>query len=142
MWIFGYGSLMGDGWEEKFGCVRRCTAELHGYRRTFNKASERNRGSKAVPCPTLNLEKVDGGVCKGIAFNFPPTRDATVREYLAEREGKGFPLEVVIIRLDGGGEVQAYAPVYHGKNIVAGGAQEKPGWSQEQKEPRALAETT
>jgi cation transport protein ChaC len=125
MWIFGYGSLMSDGWEERFGCVRRSTAELLGYRRTFNKASTKNRGSSEVPCPTLNLEKVEGGVCKGIAFNFPPTRDAVVREYLAKREGKEFPLEVVTIRVDDGSEVQAYVPIYHGKNIVAGGAQQK-----------------
>lgn len=39
MWVFGYGSLMWDGWEQEFGCLRRCVAVLKGYRRTFNKAS-------------------------------------------------------------------------------------------------------
>jgi len=65
MWIFGYGSLMGDGWEEAFGCLRRTIAVLDGYRRTFNKASTKNWGSKEAPCPTLGLEEIEGGVCKG-----------------------------------------------------------------------------
>jgi hypothetical protein len=33
MWIFGYGSLMFDGWESGYGCVRREWASLSGYRR-------------------------------------------------------------------------------------------------------------
>jgi cation transport protein ChaC len=41
-WIFGYGSLMWDGWEEKFGCEERQVAELPGHVRTFNKASVKN----------------------------------------------------------------------------------------------------
>jgi glutathione-specific gamma-glutamylcyclotransferase len=119
MWIFGYGSLMGDGWEETFGCLRRTIAVLHGYRRTFNKASTKNWGSKEAACPTLNLEKAEGSACKGIAFEFPDSRDAAVREYLAEREGKGFPLESVTIYLDQGVEVQALVPLYHGKNVLS-----------------------
>ena len=39
MWIFGYGSLMFDGWEAACGCVDRKCAELPGYRRAFNKKS-------------------------------------------------------------------------------------------------------
>lgn len=116
---------MRDGWEEQFGCVRRSTAELCGYRRTFNKASTKNWGSTEVPCPTLSLEKVEGGACKGIAFNFPSNRDVEVREYLADREGKGFSLETVKIRLEDDSEVQACVPVYHGKNILAGGVEQK-----------------
>jgi cation transport protein ChaC len=119
MWIFGYGSLMGDGWEEKFGCLRRSTALLHGYRRTFNKASTKNWGNKEAPCPTLNLEKVEAGVCKGLAFEFPDAREVEVREYLADREGKGFLLEPLTIRLEDDGEVQANVPVYRGKNLLS-----------------------
>ena len=126
MWIFGYGSLMSDGWEQRFGCLQRSTAELRGYRRTFNKASTKNWGSKENPCPTLNLEMVEGGACKGIAFNFPAPREAEVREYLADREGKAFPLEIVTIRLEDDTEVQAYVPVYRGKNtLAADGVQQK-----------------
>jgi cation transport protein ChaC len=126
MWIFGYGSLMGDDWETEFGCLRRCVAVLPGYRRTFNKASTTNRGTRKFPCPTLNLEKDETGVCRGIAFEFPDLREGEVRKYLAEREGKGFPLEGVNIRLKNDVEVQADVPVYHGKNLVrAATTQEK-----------------
>lgn len=125
MWVLGYGSLMIDGWEGNFGCVRRSTTELPGYRRTFNKASTRNWGSPECPCPTLNLEKVEGGVCKGIGFNFSSTRDSAVREYLSDREGKGFSLETVTIRLEDDSEVQGFVPIYYGKNILANAEQEK-----------------
>ena len=37
MWIFGYGSLMWDGWESEFVCQERAMATLSGYRRAFNK---------------------------------------------------------------------------------------------------------
>jgi cation transport protein ChaC len=40
MWIFGYGSLMFDGWESERRCVERTWAELAGYRRVFNKRSD------------------------------------------------------------------------------------------------------
>lgn len=119
MWVFGYGSLMGDGWEEKLGCVRRSLAVLEGYQRTFNKASTKNWGSKHAPCPTLNLERAEGAACKGIAFDFPDGREDEVRKYLAEREGKGFPLEGVTIRLEGNAEVLAYVPIYHGKHLIS-----------------------
>jgi hypothetical protein len=42
MWIFGYGSLMFDGWESGYGCVRREWASLSGYRRVFGKKSVKN----------------------------------------------------------------------------------------------------
>ena len=71
MWVFGYGSLMWDGWEKGFGCLRRSVVTLQGYGRTFNKASMKNRGTKHAPCPTLNLEKIEVGTCKGMAFEFP-----------------------------------------------------------------------
>src|ERR1041385_5852179 len=113
MWVFGYGSLMLDGWEKQFGCLRRQLAALHSYRRTFNKASTKNWGARQAPCPTLNLESIEGGICKGIAFEFPDSREAFVREYLASREGKGFPLKEVTIRLEDDAEVQAWVPIYN-----------------------------
>jgi cation transport protein ChaC len=55
----------------------------------------------------------------GMAFEFPDALEREVSEYLAEREGKGFPLERVKIRcLEDDAEVQANVPVYHGKNLV------------------------
>jgi glutathione-specific gamma-glutamylcyclotransferase len=119
MWVFGYGSLMGDGWEVSHGCTRRTRAELRGYQRVFNKASVKNWGTKAHPCPTLNVVKSASGACRGIAFEFPGTNEREVRDYLIEREGKAFPLRIVPIRLDDGSVAEAAVPIYEGKNIIA-----------------------
>lgn len=119
MWVFGYGSLMWDGWEKELGCSRRCVAVLRGYRRTFNKASTKNRGTKKNPCPTLNLEKIEGGTCNGMAFEFPDDQENNVRKYLEKREGEGFRLERLPVRLQGDADVLAYTPVYAGKNLIS-----------------------
>lgn len=118
MWIFGYGSLMWDRWEDDLGCVRRVKAEVHGYRRTFNKASVRNWGSKDLPCPTLNLVESSSSHCYGIAFEFPEDTRDRVLSYLASREGKDFALREVLVRPDQGDEVIALVPFYEGKNLV------------------------
>jgi len=118
MWVFGYGSLMWDSWESRYGCLRKCVAVLNGHRRTFNKASTKNRGSKKAPCPTLNLEKDVAGSCKGMAFEFPEVRAGDVLAYLAKREGANFQLELLTACLDNDTEVQAYIPVYRGKNLI------------------------
>jgi cation transport protein ChaC len=103
MWIFGYGSLMWDDWESRYGCLRKCVAVLNGYRRTFNKASTKNRGSKKAPCPTLNLEKDATGACKGMAFSFPDERSRDVRGCLAKREGTNFQLGLLTTWLEDDG---------------------------------------
>jgi glutathione-specific gamma-glutamylcyclotransferase len=90
MWVFGYGSLMWDGWEQQRGCIRRAGAELRGFRRIFNKASVENWGTADHPCPTLNLERIDSGVCRGIAFEFGNDRSEALLDYLATREGRAF----------------------------------------------------
>jgi hypothetical protein len=72
------------------------------------------------------LEKVDSGICMGIAFDFPSACEDAVRQYLADREGKRFPLELVTVRLEDRTEVPAYVPVHRGKNVlVADGVQER-----------------
>jgi cation transport protein ChaC len=119
MWVFGYGSLMGDGWEAAYGCIRRARAELLGYQRTFNKASVRNWGTKAHPCPTLNVVESASSTCGGIAFEFPDATEQEIRAYLSKREGKGFALRLFAIRLDDGSRVDAVVPIYEGKNIIA-----------------------
>jgi cation transport protein ChaC len=60
MWVFGYGSLMWDGWQTKHACIRRVPAELDGYSRAFNKASVRYWGSKNHPSryQVLNARRV------------------------------------------------------------------------------------
>jgi len=119
MWVFGYGSLMWDNWENGYACSRKCIALLRGYRRTFNKASTHNRGTKKAPCPTLNLEKEAAGTCKGMAFAFPDERRGDVLAYLGKREGADFQLELLSVRLDDDTEVQVHVPVYRGKNLIS-----------------------
>jgi len=118
MWVFGYGSLMTDGWEDQYGCIRRVVAELWGYRRVFNKASVLNWGTQGCPCPTLNLEPDAGAVCVGIAFEFQDARRAEVEAYLVKREGKNFKLRGLDITLQGIRQTQAMVPLYTGKNIL------------------------
>ncbi len=120
MWVFGYGSLMWDGWETKLGCIRRVVADLPGYCRRFDKASVRNWGTKAAPCPTLNLSKVPSGICRGIAFQFPDAHNAEILSYLEKREGKSFPLYEMLVRIEDQSEVSAFVPFYNGKNVIDG----------------------
>ncbi|QOK92225.1 cation transporter [Ralstonia pseudosolanacearum] len=118
MWVFGYGSLMADGWEAKFACTRRAVAELAGYRRAFNKASVANWGTATTPCPTLNLHQAADASCTGIAFEFPEDQRAEVETYLAKREGKNFVLQELQITPQGTAPVLALVPIYTGHNII------------------------
>jgi cation transport protein ChaC len=120
MWVFGYGSLAWDNWSDRFGCLRRATAELRGFRRSFDKGSVRNWGSKDNPCPTLNLVADPSRSCKGIAFEFPEEKRNEVIDYLKKREGNGFDLQPVEIRLESGDRVSAIVPIYSGKNLISG----------------------
>lgn len=125
MWVFGYGSLMGDGWEASRGCTRRALAQLPGHTRAFNKASIRNWGTKSNPCPTLNLVPKMSSTCRGIAFEFPENRAGEIRAYLIEREGKAFVLRRLLICLDDGSTVEALVPIYSGKNLLPADDQAK-----------------
>jgi glutathione-specific gamma-glutamylcyclotransferase len=93
VWVFGYGSLIWDkSWLARLGCRRREIAELRGYRRVFNKASTTNWGTRASPCPTLNVEAVRDGSCVGMAFEFDDGKRNDVLACLGKREGPGFEL--------------------------------------------------
>lgn len=118
MWIFGYGSLMFDGWESSKGCIRREWAELAGYRRIFNKQSVKNWGTREQPGLTLNLQKFDSGTSRGVAFAFPDNTEVTqtVLDYLGNREACG-PCILPILIL-GGQTAQAHVYIYHGRNIL------------------------
>lgn len=118
MWVFGFGSLMVDGWEKDFSCIQRVKAELKGYRRVFNKASVSNWGTRDCPCPTLNLVFEANACCIGIAFEFSEEKRREVEAYLAQREGKGFNLSVVEVVAEGSGAVEASVSLYAGKNII------------------------
>ena len=118
MWVFGYGSLMWDNWQKDRDCVRNCTAQLDGYKRAFNKASVVNWGSRAVPCPTLNLVRSNESTCQGMAFEFLEADSSRIIEYLEKREGKNFNLQEFKIDLDSGETVTAIIPIYAGRNII------------------------
>ncbi|WP_074070144.1 gamma-glutamylcyclotransferase [Rhizobium gallicum] len=117
MWIFTYGSLMGDGWEREFGCLRREVATLVGYTRSFTKASTANWGSKSTPCPTLRIVPQTSAKCLGIAFEFEGDAAGPLK-YLAAREGTNFdPIEVTI-ELASRAAVEARTYIYSGTNLI------------------------
>ncbi len=118
MWVFGYGSLMWDGWESSRGCIKRIPANLFRYRRIFNKASVKNWGTKKLPGPTLNLISEKSSICWGIAFKFSYESRDILLSYLRKREGKGFSLDELEIKLDSGRLLKAIVPIYVGQNLL------------------------
>ena len=110
MWVFVYGSLMSEPWEQDFGGARRGRATLLGYRRAFNKRSTRNWGAQQAPCPTLGLESVDGAKCIGLLFEFPDEHRDRVLDYLRNREGQGFDFPELDVETVGG-SLRAIVPV-------------------------------
>jgi cation transport regulator ChaC len=115
--VFGYGSLMWDDWQNKYACRSKRLAVLEDYRRTFNKASVVNWGTKQAPGPTLNVVPDPGSSCVGFIFEFPDTIEHEVMLALKEREG-GFDFPLRSVRLETGDKVNAYVPVYAGTNTI------------------------
>ena len=111
MWVFGYGSLMWDGWEQPFGGTRVDKAALMNHRRSFNKSSTTNWGTRNSPAPTLGLEPAANINCIGTAFEFPQEQTATISEYLRHREGPSFTMTELPVRLPDGREIHALTPV-------------------------------
>lgn len=111
MWVFGYGSLMWDGWEQQFDGVKIDGAELDGYRRAFSKKSIENWGTATHPCPTLGLERAPAATCIGAAFGFPTAQKQAVWTYLRDREGPSFGLEKRRITLPDGRRPQAHVAI-------------------------------
>lgn len=111
MWVFGYGSLMWDGWERSFDGKKVEGAVLPGYRRAFNKKSVENWGTREDPCPTLGLERDHTATCTGAAFGFPASQKNDVWIYLRDREGPSFELETRAVRLPDDRRVQAYVAI-------------------------------
>ena len=110
-YVFGYGSLMWDGWETSYSCLRKHRATLHKYRRDFNKASVKRWGSHEVPGPTLGLTASAGDVCIGYAFEFPAAERDRITDYLKKREGSSFSLDEIEIELAEGKVINAIVPV-------------------------------
>jgi cation transport protein ChaC len=118
-WIFGYGSLTFDDWEKAYHCVNHVRAELRGYRRSFNKRSVVNWGTKAAPGITLNLEPASSATCVGIAFEFRDTDLRLTEAMLAalkKREACG-PTPVQV-SLSDGRTVHALTYIYAGPNLL------------------------
>ena len=112
MWVFAYGSLMHDGWEEQFDCSRKVPATLQNYRRTFNKLSTSRWGTKTDPGVTLNLMESQGEHCNGFLFDIPDLKKADAIEYLRRRE-KDFDLVDLSVTDDKAGSfVKAVVPIY------------------------------
>ncbi len=111
MWVFGYGSLMWDGWESCFHGAKHERARLRNYHRDFNKKSVRNWGTSKQPCPTLGLVKQPGTECVGTAFYFENKWKRTVLAYLRAREGPSFRLGKRKIELSDDETIEAFTPM-------------------------------
>ncbi|WP_354115955.1 gamma-glutamylcyclotransferase [Bradyrhizobium sp. LA7.1] len=111
VWVFGYGSLTFDGWQSKFDCVGHQRATLLGYRRTFNKKSVRNWGTRESPGITLNLERFEGARCEGVGFEFPDKGQKVLLDALLDREACG-PTELQV-QLADGRSVKALVYIYY-----------------------------
>ncbi|MPZ39975.1 MAG: hypothetical protein GEU95_18345 [Rhizobiales bacterium] len=119
MWIFGYGSLMWDGWEQRPGFQRCAVATLLGYQRIFNKASIRNWGNRQHLGPTLNIEPSEGAACMGVAFEFSENSRDEVLAYLRDRKGPSFELRELRLCIPGEGDMVGTVQIYRGRNILA-----------------------
>jgi len=116
MWLFGYGSLMWDGWEERFGCVRRLPADLEGHARIFNKKSLERWGTHEKPGLTLNL--APSGTCHGVVFAFDDAARSEIEDYLTQRETCA--ATEVPLKLPDATEVGALTYIYEGPRLLDG----------------------
>ena len=111
MWVFGFGSLMWDNWETKYNGTKIDRAILKDFRRSFNKSSLVNWGSRSNGCPTLGLEPEEGSECMGAAFKFQDELRDEILTMLRKREGTSFELKELNITLPDSTEVSAITPV-------------------------------
>ena len=81
IWVFAYGSLMGDAVLRRY---RARPARLAEYRRAFLHESRRRWGTPKAPCPILGL--APGGECWGLVFEIPDAERRAVQSALEKRE--------------------------------------------------------
>src|ERR1700686_5212910 len=111
MRVFVYGSLMWQEWADDYSGERTDLASLPGYRRSFNKASTRNWGSTAHPCPTLGREPDESSSCGGTVFTFQNDQKDAVLTWLSKREGSDFSFPELDITLPSGATEKAFVPM-------------------------------
>jgi cation transport protein ChaC len=103
-WVFGYGSLM---WRPGFPHDGALPALLRGYHRSFCVYSHHYRGTPEQPGLVLGL--APGGTCRGVAFRVPRGQEASVRDYLDERELVSYAYIPRLLPVEiPEGEVEAY----------------------------------
>ncbi len=121
MWLFGYGSLMWDGWEDAYGCRTRTPADLDGHARVFNKKSLERWGTHDRPGLTLNLARhgTPSVSCRGVAFEFDDAARTDIEAYLSHRETCA--ATEVSLRLPDTTEVSALTYIYDGPRLIEAG---------------------
>lgn len=110
MWVFGYGSLL---WNPGFTPVRRVTARLPDFHRSFCMLSIHHRGTPDHPGLVLALDHQPGGQCTGVAFQVAPQDEVTVLAMLRERElvSSAYVEQEVPLICDTGDRIMALAYV-------------------------------
>jgi cation transport protein ChaC len=117
MWIFGFGSLMFDGWQTAYGCTDSKWADLQGFKRSFNKKSVESRGTHEAPGLTLNLARSQGDICRGIAF--ASENDERVQKMVQDlRRREACKPQALSVRLEDGRIVTAQVFIYEGRNLI------------------------
>lgn len=111
MWVFGYGSLMWDGWERKYSGRKHDRAILQNFRRSFDKKSVKNWGTTDRPGVTLGLEPDMGAKCIGALFEFDEQFRESILAEMRKREGKSFSLEEVEVLSPTGVRVRAVTAI-------------------------------
>ena len=111
MWVFAYGALMWDTWEQQFLGVRTDGATLKDFRRDFNEASIVHWGTPKSPGATLGLVKEANAECAGSAFEFGDGHRAAIRSYLRQREGPSFSFPELPVNLPDGRTISAITAI-------------------------------
>jgi glutathione-specific gamma-glutamylcyclotransferase len=106
LWVFGYGSLI---WDPCFAYTTRQVGRVAGWHRSFCMWSVHYRGTATEPGLVLALDRADGALCNGIAFQVQPGTEAAAIEALRTREliSSAYLEETVAVDLADGRRVKA-----------------------------------
>jgi glutathione-specific gamma-glutamylcyclotransferase len=108
LWVFAYGSLI---WDPCFPVAARHVGRVTGWQRSFCMWSVRYRGTDEHPGLVLALDRAEGAVCDGVAFEVEAgAEDAAIAELRTRELISSAYLETVLpVLLDTGDAVQAVA---------------------------------